>query len=121
MLQYASSVSSYAVLHLVSHLTFTIINVLKRLFIIVAGMVYTHQALRPLNTLGVVLAIGGILAYNIVKDVGAQAPSVDLLHPSTWAGWFMLLQVGGSGGRLGRGTSRAAPVYDYSPPSADAV
>jgi hypothetical protein len=47
------------VLHLVTHLTFTIINVLKRLFIIVAGMLYTHQQLRPLNTLGVVLAISG--------------------------------------------------------------
>ncbi len=58
-MQYASSVSSYAVLHLVTHLTFTIINVLKRLFIIVAGMLYTNQHLRPLNTLGVVLAIGG--------------------------------------------------------------
>lgn len=91
VLQYASSVSSYAVLHLVTHLTFTIINVLKRLFIIVAGMLYTHQQLRPLNTLGVLLAISGILAYNIVKDVGTAAPSVDLLHPSTWAGWAALL------------------------------
>lgn len=43
VLQYASSITSYAVLHLVSHLTFTIVNVLKRLFIIVAGMLYTHQ------------------------------------------------------------------------------
>lgn len=37
LLQWASSVSSYMVLHLVSHLTFTIINVMKRMVIIVAG------------------------------------------------------------------------------------
>lgn len=45
MLQWASSVSSYMVLHLVSHLTFTIINVMKRMVIIIAGE--CHVTLQP--------------------------------------------------------------------------
>ena len=85
LLQYASSVSSYMVLNQVSHLTFTIINVMKRLFIILSGMHFYHQAFTPLNTVGVVCALSGVLAYQVVKDLKEWTPL-----PKDWTAASML-------------------------------
>lgn len=68
LLQYGSSVSSYVVLSLVTHLTFTITNTMKRLVIIGSGILYFNQGFGLLNSLGVLLSVGGILMYNLVKD-----------------------------------------------------
>ena len=88
VLQYLSSISSYMVLHLVAHLTFTVINVLKRLVIIVAGMVFYHQAMRPINLVGVILALTGIFAYNIVKDLGPLAGPANPWSAASWLAWL---------------------------------
>lgn len=68
LLQWASSVSAYVVLSLVSHLTATIVNVMKRLVMIVSGDVYDGKQMGWMNGLGVFLAMVGILTYNMVKD-----------------------------------------------------
>ena len=68
LLQWTSSVSSYIVLSLVSHLTATVINVMKRFMMIVSGDLFDGNGLAPLNVVGVCLAMSGILLYNIVKD-----------------------------------------------------
>jgi solute carrier family 35, member E1 len=68
ILQWTSSVSSYIVLSLVSHLTATVINVMKRFLMIVSGDLFDGNGLAPLNVVGVCLAMIGILLYNIVKD-----------------------------------------------------
>ena len=65
----------HQVLLLVTHLTYTVINVMKRLAIILAGTALSTRGGFGgfFNTLGVVLAVSGILAYNVVKDAGACA------------------------------------------------
>lgn len=89
-LQYVSSVASYKVLHLCSHLTFTVLNVLKRLFIIVAGLLFYRQGVTPLNILGVTLAMLGILCYNLARDLppSLAAGPPQLLSWSSWRAWI---------------------------------
>ena len=74
-LQYASSISSYMVLSLVSHLSFTITNTMKRLVIIFSGIWYFQQDLSWLNILGVVLAVAGVFCYNMSKDLLKPPPT----------------------------------------------
>jgi len=88
LLQYVSSVASYKVLHLVSHLTYTIVNVLKRLVVIVTGSLLAQQAMGMLNTAGVVLAVFGIFAYNVFKDVAPSAGPTNLLSGRSWLAWL---------------------------------
>lgn len=69
LLQYVSSISSYMVLSVVAHLTFTIINSMKRLVIITSGnLVFGGFAWT--NFLGVCMAVGGVFAYNLAKPGG---------------------------------------------------
>lgn len=67
LMQYVSSVSSYWVLTLLAHLSFTITNTMKRLFIIASATWYFGRGFTLTNAAGVALAIGGILAYNASK------------------------------------------------------
>ena len=76
LLQWTSSVSSYIVLSLVSHLTATVINVMKRFLMIVSGDLFDGNGLAPLNVVGVCLAMIGILLYNVVKDGDLDLSSV---------------------------------------------
>jgi solute carrier family 35 protein E1 len=69
VLQWISSVSAYVVLNLVAHLTATIINTFKRVVMITSGGLFDpNSRLTPTNIMGVALAAGGILLYNVVKD-----------------------------------------------------
>ena len=68
ILQWLSSVSAYVVLSLVSSLTATIVNVMKRLVMIVSGDLFDGISMSPFNGLGVLLAMLGVLSYNLVKD-----------------------------------------------------
>lgn len=70
---YGSSITSYVVLQLFSHLGFTIGNTLKRLFIIGTAIVYFDRPVTLVNTLGVLLAIFGVMCYNIAK-MNAKKP-----------------------------------------------
>jgi hypothetical protein len=80
VLQYISSVSSYMVLNKVAGLTFAVVNVAKRLCIIVSGIMFYKEAVGGTNVLGVTMAVGGVLAYHVVKDdlwvgvFGSRAP-----------------------------------------------
>lgn len=79
ILQWLSSVSAYVVLSLVSSLTATIVNVMKRLVMIVSGDLFDGISMSPFNGLGVFLAMLGVLSYNLVKDqnTGHQSPEED--------------------------------------------
>jgi len=88
LLQYASSVASYRVLHLVSHLSYTIITTAKRLVVILSGMLLASRAWSALNTTGVTLAVLGILAYHIVED---EKPSSWPDNPLSWRSWAACL------------------------------
>jgi solute carrier family 35 protein E1 len=68
VLQWTSSVASYVVLSLVSHLTATVINVMKRLVMIVSGDLFDGNGMAPLNVVGVCLAMVGVMLYNVVRD-----------------------------------------------------
>jgi hypothetical protein len=87
VLQYLSSIASYKVLHLVSHLTFTIVNVMKRLVIIISGMVVFGQALGFVNTFGVILSAVGILVYNVVKDAAPNSGPSAVFSMAAWQSW----------------------------------
>ena len=65
-IQYLSSLSSYMLLSLVSHLSFTIVNTMKRLVIISSGMFY-FSTWNVQNFAGVLIAIGGVFCYNMAK------------------------------------------------------
>jgi len=98
-LQYATSISSYMVLSLVNHLTFTITNSMKRLVIIMSGIIYFAQPLRFANIAGIALAVFGVLMYNLSK-MGADGGKVG-------AG-----AVGPSGGRGGASRKRRIVTED---------
>jgi solute carrier family 35 protein E1 len=68
LLQWVASIAGYVVLNLVHHLTFTIANCVKRVVIIFSAIVWFHQPLAWTNVLGVSVAVGGVLAYNLAKD-----------------------------------------------------
>ena len=65
--QWVASVSSYLVLALVAHLTFTILNSLKRLVIIVSGML-VFGIFTGTTFVGVCIAVAGILGYSLQKE-----------------------------------------------------
>ncbi len=75
-LQYVSSISSYMVLSLVAHLTFTIVNSMKRLVIITSGtLVFGGFAIT--NFIGVCMAVGGVFLYNLAKPAKARRGTDD--------------------------------------------
>lgn len=101
LLQWASSVSAYVVLSLVSHLTATIISVMKRLLMISVGVwaaATAGGAVSSLNVTGVVLAIGGVLWYNLVVDLPQAAPGGAAGGAGTAAGRASASGVDASGG-----------------------
>jgi solute carrier family 35 protein E1 len=83
-LQYASSVASYRVLHLTTHLTATIINVMKRLVLILSGVAFATVPLSFSNICGVLVAVAGILSYNLAKD--AAPPPAPVAPAEVWRG-----------------------------------
>lgn len=72
--QWVASVSSYLVLALVAHLTFTILNSLKRLVIIVSGML-VFGIFTGTTFVGVCIAVAGILGYSLQKEGKHKASS----------------------------------------------
>lgn len=66
-LQYVASIASYIVLSLIADITFTVANVLKRLFIIVASVVYFGQSVSAPNAGGMAIALAGAALYDVAK------------------------------------------------------
>jgi drug/metabolite transporter (DMT)-like permease len=97
-LQYSSSLSSYMVLSLVTHLTFAVVNSMKRLTIILAGIVYFGLPWNVWNILGVFVAVGGVFLYNLAKDARAQHEVQEALEGKG----------GAHGAAAGSGTAPAA-------------
>jgi drug/metabolite transporter (DMT)-like permease len=64
---YIQSLASISFLSSVSPLTYSISNVLKRVFIIVTSILYFGNVVTPLNYLGILISIGGVLIYNKAK------------------------------------------------------
>lgn len=82
VLQYVSSISSYMVLSLVAHLTFTIVNSMKRLVIITSGTV-VFGGFAITNFIGVCMAVGGVFLYNLAKPAknkNSSSPSANRQH-----------------------------------------
>lgn len=104
LLQYGSSLASYRVLHLTAHLTATIINVMKRLLTIVLATLAADAPMSPLNATGVILAVAGIMSYQVLKDA---APTSGPAQPLSWRSWLQWL-------------SSVAWRYNHLPFSADA-
>lgn len=74
ILQWSASIMSYHLLSMVCSLTSTIINVCKRLVLIVAGSVVEGMFLASgWNAFGVLLALLGILLYNLSKFSNTKA------------------------------------------------
>lgn len=96
-LQYLSSISSYMVLSLVAHLTFTIVNSMKRLVIITSGT-WVFGGFNWTNLTGVCMAVGGVFLYNLVrpKHTGPAGKGPD----SSSAQALQLLAVHTPGGRV---------------------
>eukprot|EP01097_Dermamoeba_algensis_P002984 TRINITY_DN2195_c0_g1_i1.p2 TRINITY_DN2195_c0_g1~~TRINITY_DN2195_c0_g1_i1.p2 ORF type:complete len:140 (-),score=26.91 TRINITY_DN2195_c0_g1_i1:56-475(-) len=51
----------------ISPITYSIANTFKRVFVIISSLVYFGNPISPLNGVGILLATGGILAYNKAK------------------------------------------------------
>jgi len=64
---FLQSVSSTTFLSSVSPLTYSITTVLKRVFIIITSILYFGNEVTPLNYLGIMISIGGVLLYNKAK------------------------------------------------------
>jgi hypothetical protein len=56
--------------------------------VIVTGSLLAQQAMGGLNTAGVVLAVVGIFAYNVFKDVAPSAGPTNLLSARSWLVWL---------------------------------
>lgn len=64
--QYLYSLSSYMLLSLVTHLSYTIANTMKRLVTITSGMIY-FGSVNVRNIGGVAIAVAGVSCYNMAK------------------------------------------------------
>ena len=119
-LQYISSISSYMVLSLVAHLTFTIVNSMKRLVIITSGTV-VFGGFAITNFIGVCMAVGGVFLYNLAKPakpkhgeeqahVGDETPAGTPFESAAAMVMTDVEHVRHSGGPYGRSPAPVAEV-----------
>jgi multidrug transporter EmrE-like cation transporter len=73
VIQHIASVESYMVLTMMSHLSFTIVNTMKRLFTMGSSVLFFGGDVTPTNLTGMVLAVAGVLGYNLVKPPAPAA------------------------------------------------
>eukprot|EP00753_Platysulcus_tardus_P020607 PLAT8270.1.p1 GENE.PLAT8270.1~~PLAT8270.1.p1 ORF type:complete len:409 (-),score=221.35 PLAT8270.1:90-1295(-) len=74
--QYGSSLAAYMVLSSVLPLTYTIMGVMKRVFIIVSSIWYFANPVNGTNVAGIIIALAGVFGYNYLKQsLGSKASS----------------------------------------------
>ncbi|KAK8798788.1 hypothetical protein WA158_007872 [Blastocystis sp. Blastoise] len=77
LLQYFASIGSYKSLSLISSLTYSILNTFKRVAIIIISALYFGKYLSSQNIFGIVIAVLGVLGYNLVclsEDKSLRTP-----------------------------------------------
>ncbi|KAK8803812.1 hypothetical protein WA158_001506 [Blastocystis sp. Blastoise] len=67
IIQYCSSVASYKSISLITSLTYSITNTFKRIAIILATSLYFGKYLSFQTIIGIIIAMLGVLSYNLVK------------------------------------------------------
>jgi len=61
---FGQNIAAFTFMTRVTPLTYTVFNTFKRIFVIVAAIIYFNNSIPFLNGVGIVLAIGGVVLYN---------------------------------------------------------
>jgi len=64
---FGQNIAAFTFMTMVTPLTYTVFNTFKRIFVIVAAIIYFNNKIPFLNGVGIVLAIGGVVLYNKAK------------------------------------------------------
>lgn len=74
MIQYAASLSAYIAMSMVSNLSYSVLNTLKRVVIIGNSVWWYNHSLTLGNAFGIALSTFGLLLYNFAKHHEARKP-----------------------------------------------
>ena len=69
------SVMAYAVMGLISPVTQSVANTLKRALLIWLSILYFGNPVTAMSALGTAVCIGGVFAYNYARRLEASSPS----------------------------------------------
>lgn len=83
LLGYATSLASYAVLTMMAHLSFTVVNTMKRLVTMGASIVFFGTSASAMNAVGMVTAVLGAMSYSLAKQTTPSAKQVGRTDPSS--------------------------------------
>lgn len=64
---YSSSIAAYAILTMMAHLSFTVVNTMKRLATMSASIAFFGSTISVTNATGMVVAVFGAMAYSLIK------------------------------------------------------
>lgn len=64
---HVSSLTCYVVLTMMSHLSFTITNTMKRLSTMAASIAFFGSSATAFNIVGMLVAVAGVLGYNLAR------------------------------------------------------
>ncbi len=66
-LHFVQNALAFTVVALVNPLTYSVASVTKRVVVIAGSVLVIQNEVGPLNAAGIAVAVGGVLAYNLVK------------------------------------------------------
>jgi solute carrier family 35, member E1 len=70
------TVLAFKVLQLVSPVTYSVANSLKRVFVIVSSVIWFGNWVSPTNALGILIAIIGVFLYNRARLAQRKAAEI---------------------------------------------
>jgi multidrug transporter EmrE-like cation transporter len=71
---YLETMTVYGAISVLSPLAYAITDVVRRLVVIVASVLIFQNTITALNAFGVLLALAGVLAYNVVTSTASSSP-----------------------------------------------
>ena len=69
---FIQNVMAFTILSIVSPVTYSVANTLKRVFVIVVSILWFQNEITPSNGLGIIVALIGIFLYNRARVIESE-------------------------------------------------